>query len=124
MKNRTDLIDSRMIYDLLYHIRKRPHLWLTSKSISSLQDLITGYMIFGNKGYTPEEKTIYYEGDPDFDEFLYWINNEPFIPVHKGPPFSKYLLDKCSYDEEKAYNLFFDLLDEFKKIKGINENIR
>lgn len=75
-------------------------------------------------GYTPEEKTIYYEGDPDFDKFLYWINDQPFIPVHKGPPFREHLLKKCKGDEERAYELFFELLDEFKKVKGIDEELR
>lgn len=113
-----------MIYDLLYHIQFRHKLWLTSKTISSLQDLITGYMIFGGIGYTPEEKIIYYEGDPDFDEFLYWINDQPFIPVHNGPRFREHLLEKCTGNEEKAYDLFFELLDEFKKQKGIKDEIR
>ena len=46
---------SEKIHDVLGYIKLRTHLVLTSKSISALENYITGYMMFGRWGfYKPE----------------------------------------------------------------------
>ena len=109
--------NGQKIHDLLCLIQLRDF-WLTKKSIFALQDLINGFMIFGlygNDNYT--HKLIYYENDVDFSEFLYWIQEIPFLEFSNGPSFANFLYEKANKDEAKAFDLFYELLDEFKKLK-------
>ncbi|WP_417368030.1 hypothetical protein [Flavobacterium beibuense] len=108
---------SEKIHDVLEYIKLRTHLVLTSKSISALENYITGYMMFGRWGfYKPE--LIYNEGDVDLNEFRFWTQGLPYIELSQGPRFSKFLLEKTGGDEEKAFNLFYELLEKFKEIKS------
>lgn len=110
------------LYDVLELIRLRNY-FVTSKSIFALQDFINGYMTFGKFGiYEDAHKLIYYENDLDFNEFLYWIQDIPFIPVSSGPSFANFLFEKADCDETKAFDLFFELLDEFKMKKKQQSN--
>ena len=108
--------DIGKIHYQLDYIRVRTHMVLTSKSISALEDYITGYMMFGGWGFY-EPELIYDEGECDLNEFRFWIQDIPYIYLSQGPRFSKYLLEKTNGDEEKAFDLFYDLLDEFRRIK-------
>lgn len=114
--------DTEKVYDVLYIIKKRNY-FVTSKSIFALQDFINGYMVFGKFGiYEEAHKLIYYEKDLDFNEFLYWIQDIPFLPVSNGPSFADFLFEKANRDEAKAFDLFYELLDEFKKLKKGNSD--
>ncbi|WP_353780275.1 hypothetical protein [Winogradskyella sp. 3972H.M.0a.05] len=108
--------NTNKIHEALELIRKRTH-FLTSKSVSALEDYLTGYMVFGKWGFY-DWNLIYNEGDVDLNEFRFWIQGQKNIPLSQGPSFSKYLLDKCKGDEEQAFDLFYKLLDEFKELKG------
>jgi len=102
------IISSRKIYELLALIRQRPYLFLTTKSIVALQNFINGYM---QLGFADD---IYHPGEPNFDEFKNWIlslyENESEI----RNPYTKLFLRLCDGDEEKAFDKFFEYLDEFK----------
>ncbi|WP_298892946.1 hypothetical protein [uncultured Psychroserpens sp.] len=110
-----DKIYTNKIHDVLELIRKRPY-FLTSKSISALENYIRGYMVFGKWGFY-DHGLIYNEKDVNLNEFRFWIQGQSYIPLSQGPSCSEFLLDKCNNDEEKAFNLFFKLLDEFKELK-------
>ena len=58
---------------------------------------------------------IYHDGEPDFDDFKYWILNKDERQLGVGNPYSTVLLYECNGDEEKAFDKFFEYLDEFKK---------
>jgi len=114
MSKEIKLINGYKIYENLEHIKLRPLIALTSKSITALENYLWGYYIYGTKDYSNQ---IYNQGDPDFNEFKWWLNGGIKVNMSSGPRFYKVLLDKCENDEEKAFDLFFEKLDEFKKIK-------
>jgi len=101
-----EVISAGKIYELLELIRRKPY-FLTSKSITSLQDFLNGYLIRGFED-------IYNSGDPDFGEFKYWILNKNKEIEGIGHPFSQVLLKEYAGDEEKAFEKFFVYLEEFK----------
>lgn len=114
MNEEIKVIDAYKLYEKLDYIRIRPLNVLTSKSITALENYLWGYWIYGTKGYSDQ---VYNEGDPDFNEFKWWLSDQPNIPLSTGPRFYKSLLEKCDNNEEKAFDLFFEKLDEFKKMK-------
>lgn len=95
-------------------IKRTPHFSLTSKSISSLQDFLNGYMLFGCT------ENIYHPGEPNFDEFKYWILEKGKGTTGIGNPYSTVLLELCNGDEEKAFDIFFEYLEQFKKDKTLD----
>ena len=107
------VISSRKIYELLDVIKLRPHIWLTSKSITSLQDFLNGYMLLGF------EDDIYNPGQPSIDDFKYWILDKDKRKLGVGNPYRTVLLHECTGDEEKAFDRFFEYLEEFIKENGV-----
>ena len=96
------------IYEVLGSIEKNPKLWLTEKSITALQNFINGLL-------TAKTKDLVYEkGEPTFDEFKYWILNKNPKINGIGNPYSRVILTECDGDEQKAFDLFFKYLEEFK----------
>ena len=115
MSEEIKVINGYKIYENLEYIRMRPCVILTSKSITALENYLWGYWTYANKNYSGDQ--IYNEGDPDFNEFKWWLSGQPNIPLSTGPRFYKLLLEQCENDEEKAFELFYEKLDEFKQIK-------
>ncbi len=115
-KDKIESINGFKIYENLGMIRRSWRTVLSCKSIIALENYLWGYRIWGTRNYDYE--SIYNQGDPDFNEFKYWVNNKPNIPLSTGPSFGKILLKKSENDEEKAFNLFFEKLDEFFQLKG------
>ena len=114
MSEEIKIINGYKIYENLEHIRIRPLIALTSKSITALENYLWGYWVYANKNYSGEQ--IYNDGDPDFNEFKWWLSGQPNIPLSTGPRFHELLLEKCNNDEEKAFDLFFEKLNEFKQL--------
>lgn len=115
MSEEIKIINGYKIYENLEYIRRRPLIVLTSKSITALENYLWGYWTYANKNYSGDQ--IYNEGDPDFNEFKWWLSGQPNIRLSTGPRFYKLLLEQCENNEEKAFDLFYKKLDEFKKIK-------
>lgn len=115
------IINKYKIYENLEHIRTRPLLTLTSKSITALENYLWGYWTYANKNYKGDQ--IYNEGEPDFNEFKWWLSGQPNIPLSNGPQFYRILLEKCENSEEKAFDLFFEKLEEFKLLKLKDNNV-
>ena len=102
-------IHAKKIYEILDLIEKRPLIFLTSKSISALQDFLNGYL-------TLQRDDLYNYNEPDFDEFKYWIlqKNDQLGGIQH--PFSRVLLADCNGDEVKAFEKFYFYLNEFKSL--------
>jgi hypothetical protein len=109
MRDESKIASTRKIYEVLESIRGKPYFWLTSKSVTALQDFLNGYM---QLGYADE---IYYPDEPDVNDFKYWLLNRDAEHSGVGNPYSRVLLKECNGDEEKAFDRFFQLLDEFKR---------
>ncbi|MTI41397.1 hypothetical protein [Fulvivirga lutimaris] len=107
------VISSNKIYEILEVIRRKPHFYLTSKSITSLQNFLNGYLLMA--GFSND---AYNSGDPKIDDFKYWILNKSSTQDGVGNPYSNTLLLECKGDEELAFERFFEYLDEFRKLKN------
>ena len=103
------IVSARKIYEVLDSMRSKPYLWLTSKSITALQNFMNGYL---QLGYAND---IYNKDEPFIDEFKYWILSRDEDHSGVGNPYSDVLLRECDGDEEKAFDKFFECLDEFKQ---------
>ena len=103
------VISSRKIYEVLDFVKRRPEIWLTSKSITGLQNFINGYMLLG------AADDIYHPGEPRIDEFIHWILDKDKGLSGNQNPYSRVLLKVCNGDELKSFDKFFEYLDEFKK---------
>lgn len=103
------IVSSRKIHEVLDFIKRRPEICLTSKSITGLQNFINGYMQLG------ASDDIYNPGEPTIDEFKYWMLNKDKGLSGIQNPYSRVLLKECNGDELKAFDKFFEYLDEFKK---------
>lgn len=108
MTNDIKIISVRKIYEILDLIKRRPEIWLTSKSITGLQNFINGYMQLG------ANDDIYHPGEPKIDQFNYWILEKDKGLSGNENPYSRVLLKECTGDELKAFEKFFEYLDEFK----------
>ena len=102
------VIEACKIYELLDLIKRRPDLLLTSKSISSLLNYINGYLAI------PYRNNMYHQGEQDIEQFWNWIHNK-VKPGSERCTMYSILLIECNGDEEKAFDKFFDYLDEFKR---------
>ena len=103
------IVHSNKIYEVLESIEKKPEIWLTEKSITSLQNFLNGFLTAKSKDL------VYKKGEPTFDEFKYWILNKNAKISGIGNPYSRVLLAECNGNEKKAFDLFFKYLAEFKK---------
>lgn len=109
-ENNIKIIHARKIYKMLGLIQKRPTIFLTSKSISSLQNFLNGYLIWAF-----DNDEIYNPGDPDFDGFKYWIFSKFNRADNVKYTYPGILLPECEGNEEKAFDRFFEYLEEYKK---------
>lgn len=103
-------VSSWKIYELLGLIEDKPHFFLTSKSITALQDFLTGY--FARR---IDDNETYHPGEPSLDNFKYWVLARRGPEGGIGSPYRSTLLPECEGDEEKAFYKFFELLREFKE---------
>ena len=112
-KDNSDIkvINSSKIYEMLELIRRRPELFLTSKSITSLQDFLTGYLCL------PFRKDMYHKDEPNFDEFKYWVLDKDIRKSSLNSSYRKFLLYECNCNDEKAFDRFFEYLEEYKAEK-------
>jgi phosphoribosylanthranilate isomerase len=93
----------RNIYQVFNLIHLRPAMYLGRKSISHLSGFLSGM----NFGYHLESDEMTYPFQFS-DELSYFIQNR-----YGASPYSR-ILKECNEDEEKAFDLFFALLEEFK----------
>lgn len=108
--SRRDILNIKK--DLLYFLRLyryRPQLHLPKKSIFHLCSFIVGYLYALQTNKNEFQKIdLFFQG---FDRFLE-INRGMFIQHYYV--YARHFLEKSNNDEEKAFDLFFALLEEFK----------
>jgi hypothetical protein len=105
------VIHSSKIYELLFAIERKSHIWISSKSITALENFIAGYLTLAGN-----DNDIYYPDEPHYNEFIYWIyikNKKQNRFSFRSFPLTKLLLSKNRLDEEKAFEMYFDELREF-----------
>ena len=81
-------------------LRKRPLMILPKKELGYLDANIQGYLV--NKGY----------------EYLWFKGFDDFVTLHVGleeneKGWRETILTHCKHDEEKAFDLFFDVFDTY-----------
>jgi hypothetical protein len=104
--NDVKIFDSKKVYDILQLIKNNPLRYLSSKTISSLQDYINGYLS-GNP-YSIDEPPFW-----DFDNYLLSKTDARLENGYRNL-ISKLLLKECDGDEKKAFTRFFEYLEEYK----------
>ena len=105
---RNAIKESRSFDSLLQTIQKRPEMWFGKKSFTDLNNFLLGFE------YALDLSEVDFETGKFFQNFGKWSLQKLI-----GKPRSPYgwkgvVLQKCINDEEKAFDLFFALLEEFK----------
>lgn len=88
--------------------RLRPKLFLRGKSITKLCSFICGFYTAMNLA-----ESDYDRNERLFREFDRWLGIRRGLMPHSFFAYSDYTLEKVNGDEEKAFDLFFALLEEF-----------
>ncbi|MGL4346377.1 MAG: hypothetical protein ACRCTE_14350 [Cellulosilyticaceae bacterium] len=95
------------LISLLYKIKERPGMYMGYKSLASLADFINGYLMA--KGESGVEIIF-------FDEFNKWIA-ERYV-IKSTHDWSRII--RFHYESpEVAFDKFYEHLDEYLKLKGI-----
>src|SRR5205085_11630071 len=103
------------ILDLLRLFRLRPNLFLLRKSITQLCSFISGF-------YTAiQYPDSYYDTNEVLRKFAGWLGFRRGITPRHFFMYSEYMLEKTNGDEERAFDLFFALLEEFLLEKNIKQ---
>ena len=96
------------IYDVLFHIQLMPEIYIGGKSLTSLATYLSGFQMaliigegrFDNKHFFQDEFYNFISGKLNYDvSEKHWL---------------KKVLEKSNNNEERAFDLFFALLEEFK----------
>ncbi len=107
------------IYDLLFLIEHRPAMYLGKPTINRLFMFLLGIEFglnlenvknsnFSWKQFNPKLEPHYEYG------FQSWISQKLLNRKTSKYDWAKIILDECKGNEEKAFELFFTLLEEFK----------
>jgi phosphoribosylanthranilate isomerase len=103
------------IYDLLLFIENRPSPFLGEKSLIGLSFFLLGY----GTAMRQHGKNFDYQNFLDFEHWIAQKYNEKFALGL----WHKWILHQSNNDEEKAFDLFFALLEEFKlEHEDLDEN--
>ncbi len=104
------------LFDLLNAIHLRPAMYLGKKSLSYLNVFLIGFDIADKFGACKfKTRDILFNDFDEFVRFKYRVNG--FMG------YSTRILKKADNDEEKAFDLFFALLEEFKLEKEDLNNL-
>lgn len=94
-------------FDMMSNIHSLPEIYIGKKSLSLLMMYLHGYhnatQYFGvefEDGFFPESSS--------------WMINKLTVENNPSLHFSNLILEECGGDEEKAFNLYFALLEKFK----------
>ena len=93
-------------YDMMELLLKRPEMYLSARTMSALQDFLTGY----------ENGNPYPTQEPPFWNFYVYLIGEVRSKLNKdisGKNMARALLEECEGDERLAFDRFFEDLFEF-----------
>ena len=99
------------LFEVLDLIKYRPGLFIGNKRISTLWDFLQGYQ-FSLSMNKLNEKSF-----PDFKWFSTWIKGRIDTEYDLSAGWKHHILTTYNYDEEIAFDKFFDHLEEFKNAK-------
>jgi hypothetical protein len=106
-KRKTILIIQN-IYDVLFHIEIMPDSYIGGRSLTSLSLFISGFqtaLIIGEGKFDTKKF---------FEDTYYDFVSDKLKDISVGKHWLNRILKECDNDEEKAFDLFFALLEEFK----------
>lgn len=103
----------RSAFNLFKVVKAHPSRYISSETISSLQDFINGYLI-GNP---------YPDDNPPFWNFCNYLLNETDFEYKNGNRnlIARILLEECNGDELLAYECFFKYLEKYKSFSLKND---
>lgn len=96
-----------MLYQLLDSIKQKPALFLNQQSVMALHSFLLGWKTAKNIYQLPKD-----EDEHDFAGFQEWITQRYDIGSSQAWP---RIITFFSRDEKESLNLFFDLLEEYRK---------
>lgn len=99
----------RSLYDLLVNIHARPVMYFGDKSLTRLQIFLFGFMAaldLANANFDT--------GKYDTEEFRKWMGEKIGYGYPNTIDCMTHILRKFNKDEEKSFDYFFALLEEFK----------
>ena len=97
-----------IIYELLLKIKERPGMYLGKKSIIRLNMFISGYYL--------RQYEIDYSYRSILEKFGDFVNDYCLTNA-RAAGWATNIYRYAKKDDEKAFDLFFELLDEFLKTK-------
>ncbi|MEG0415780.1 MAG: hypothetical protein RR565_06550 [Erysipelothrix sp.] len=98
----------KLLEELLEGIRKRPSMYLGTKSLKLLNAYLNGFL----SGSGLVENSEYQNFRTQFQKYVLEL-----YPTQKSLGWSSIIIKVSQGDEERAFDLFFRLLDDFNKIK-------
>jgi hypothetical protein len=106
-KKNIKIYRGKKAFDILELIRIHPERYISNKNINALQDFLNGYLA-GNP---------YPDDNPPFWNFDHFLLEQTNFDIKNGNQnlISKILLAESHGDGNKAFDIFFDYLAEYKK---------
>lgn len=96
------------IQEFIQTVKKRPQMFVGSETVSELNGLLTGYL-YARSCLVDIEDT---EGDI-LKVFSSWLINDKFSIIKGSGVSWQGVLLLCYVSEKKAFDMFFELWDEF-----------
>jgi phosphoribosylanthranilate isomerase len=107
-KLKNTITESKSFYNLLRAIQEHPQMYFGKKSLWDLFNFLLGFK------YALDFSESNFETGKFFEYFEHW-SLQKLIGKKESPyRWIGVILEKCNGDEEKAFDLFFALLEEFK----------
>ena len=106
---KTVLTEKEDLFFLLRVFRSRPKLYFPQKSVTQICSFIFGFL-----SALDITKSDYETTDKLLRGFEKYAGIKRGIWIHGIYSYAEFFLSKCNNDEEKAFDLFFALLEEFK----------
>lgn len=100
-------VSGSFFYDLMKGIQTRPQMYIGKRSLSLLIMYLHG-IDTATKCFGIEFENGFYP------EISNWVREKLSVEDNLSLHYSNLILEKCKDDEEKAFDLFFALLEEFK----------
>ncbi len=102
------VVKEPFFYNLMKGFQTRPQLYIGEKSLSLLVMYLQGFYTATQSFGIKFENGFYPKGLND------WIRKQLTVEDKEALHFSNLILEECNGDEEKAFDVFFALLEEFK----------
>lgn len=106
-------VESDKLFRLFSNIKKRPYLYINSKTMTALAAMELGFQLGYNECSKEIGKKNSYS-ESDWMDFLSYLREKYYYDC----PWFECLIKECE-SEEKAYELFFEEMENFLKENNI-----